>query len=118
MSSKLLLLSSLSPFFVFANVGSAMTADKLSGSPLAGLYFMALAHTLVVAVMISAGFRISGGHLNPAVTLGICVGGHITIARSIPYWIDQCLASAAAFSPEDLQLHHTHLQVGQATREA
>ncbi|XP_027181076.1 aquaporin TIP4-1 [Coffea eugenioides] len=82
--------------FVFAGVGSAMTADKLSGSPLTGLFFVALAHTLVVAVMISAGFRISGGHLNPAVTLGLCVGGHITVVRSILYWIDQCLASAAA----------------------
>ncbi|KAL3500575.1 hypothetical protein ACH5RR_039668 [Cinchona calisaya] len=82
--------------FVFAGVGSAMAADKLSGSPLVGLFFVAMAHTLVVAVMISAGFRISGGHLNPAVTLGLCVGGHITVVRSILYWIDQCLASAAA----------------------
>ncbi|CAI9093521.1 OLC1v1029033C2 [Oldenlandia corymbosa var. corymbosa] len=55
-----------------------------------------MAHALVVAVMISAGFRISGGHLNPAVTLGLCFGGHITVVRSILYWIDQCLASVAA----------------------
>ncbi|KAL3498465.1 hypothetical protein ACH5RR_041197 [Cinchona calisaya] len=82
--------------FVFAGVGSAMAADKLGGSSLLGLFFVAMAHTLVVAVMISAGFRISGGHLNPAVTLGLCAGGHVTIVRSILYWIDQCLASAAA----------------------
>ncbi|CAL5359740.1 unnamed protein product [Camellia sinensis] len=42
------------------------------------------------------GFRISGGHLNPAVTLGLCVGGHITVFRSILYWIDQLLAFATA----------------------
>ncbi|CAI9093520.1 OLC1v1029033C1 [Oldenlandia corymbosa var. corymbosa] len=82
--------------FVFAGVGSAMAADKLNGSPLVGLFFVAMAHALVVAVMISAGFRISGGHLNPAVTLGLCFGGHITVVRSILYWIDQCLASVAA----------------------
>lgn len=56
---------------------------------------MAVAHALVVATMISAG-HISGGHLNPAVTLGLLVGGHITLFRSILYWIDQLLASAAA----------------------
>lgn len=73
-----------------------MHADKLSGNEVVGLFFVAMAHTLVVAVMISAGFKISGGHLNPAVTLGLCVGGHITVVRSILYWIDQCLASVAA----------------------
>lgn len=61
-----------------------------------GLLFVAMAHAFVVAVMISAGFRISGGHLNPAVTLGLCVGGHITVVRSVLYWIDQLLASVAA----------------------
>ncbi|XP_057477816.1 aquaporin TIP4-1-like [Actinidia eriantha] len=82
--------------FVFVGVGAAMATDKLAGDALVGLFFVAMAHALVVAVMISAGFRISGGHLNPAVTLGLCLGGHITVFRSILYWIDQCLASAAA----------------------
>ncbi|KAL8537208.1 hypothetical protein ACS0TY_012402 [Phlomoides rotata] len=82
--------------FVFAGVGAAMASDKLDGNPLVGLFFVAIAHALVVAVMISAGFRISGGHLNPAVTLGLLVGGHITVVRSILYWIDQLLASVAA----------------------
>jgi aquaporin TIP len=82
--------------FVFAGVGSAMGADKLEGDSLVSLFFIAMAHALVVAVMISAGFRICGGHLNPAVTIGLCVGGYITVFRSLLYWIDQCLASVAA----------------------
>ncbi|XP_057959845.1 aquaporin TIP4-1 [Malania oleifera] len=82
--------------FVFAGVGSAMAADKLVANALVGLFAVAMAHALVVAVMISAGFHISGGHLNPAVTLGLAVGGHITVFRSLLYWIDQLLASAAA----------------------
>lgn len=84
--------------FVFAGVGAAMTTDKLEANPLLGLFFVAMAHGLVVAVMVSAGLRISGAHINPAVTLGLAVGGHITIFRSILYWIDQLLASAAACS--------------------
>lgn len=82
--------------FVFTGVGSAMASDRLGGDSLGGLFFVAVAHALVVGVMISAGLRISGGHLNPAVTLGLCAGGHITVLRSILYWIVQCLASAAA----------------------
>lgn len=72
-----------------------MLIDKLSGDALVGLFFVAITHAFVVAVMISAA-HISGGHLNPAVTLGLLVGGHITIVRSVLYWIDQLIASAAA----------------------
>ncbi|CAN1238973.1 Aquaporin TIP4-1 [Linum grandiflorum] len=68
--------------FVFAGVGSAMAADKLEGGALAGLMFVAVAHAFVVAVMISAG-HISGGHLNPAVTIGLLFGGHITVKGSL-----------------------------------
>ncbi|CAN1346957.1 Aquaporin TIP4-1 [Linum perenne] len=81
--------------FVFAGVGSAMAADKLEGGALAGLMFVAVAHAFVVAVMISAG-HISGGHLNPAVTIGLLLGGHITVVRSVLYWISQLLASSSA----------------------
>lgn len=69
--------------------------DKLVGNALLGLFAVAVAHALVVAVMISAG-HISGGHLNPAVTLGLLFGGRITVFRSILYWIAQLLASSTA----------------------
>ncbi|KAM7275037.1 hypothetical protein ACFE04_016903 [Oxalis oulophora] len=82
-------------FFVFAGVGSAMAAERLVGDALVGLFVVAVAHALVVAVMIAAG-HVSGGHLNPAVTLGLLLGGHITLVRSILYIIDQLLASATA----------------------
>ncbi|XVF89189.1 hypothetical protein PTKIN_Ptkin19aG0110100 [Pterospermum kingtungense] len=81
--------------FVFVGVGSSMAADKLGADALVELFAVAVAHAFVVAVMISAG-HISGGHLNPAVTLGLLFGGHITLVRSILYWIDQLLASATA----------------------
>ncbi|XXG45814.1 hypothetical protein AAC387_Pa02g0796 [Persea americana] len=84
--------------FVFAGVGASMAASKMIGGAdsIMGLTAVAVAHALVVAVMISAGLHISGGHLNPAVTLGLAVGGHITIVRSILYWITQIIASSLA----------------------
>jgi aquaporin TIP len=57
---------------------------------------VAVAHMLVVSVMISAGLHISGGHLNPAVTLGLAVGGHITLIRSTLYILAQLIGSAFA----------------------
>ncbi|XP_038885207.1 aquaporin TIP4-1 [Benincasa hispida] len=81
--------------FVFAGVGAAMAANALLANTLVGLFAVAVAHALVVAVMISTG-HISGGHLNPAVTLGLLFGGHITVVRSALYWIIQLLAASAA----------------------
>ncbi|TQE02634.1 hypothetical protein C1H46_011790 [Malus baccata] len=81
--------------FVFAGVGSAMATDKLEGDALVALFAVAVTHALVVAVMTSGG-HIFGDHLNPAVTLGLLCGGHITLFRSVLYWIDQLLAAAAA----------------------
>ncbi|KAH9325505.1 hypothetical protein KI387_005683, partial [Taxus chinensis] len=82
--------------FVFAGVGSAMATEKMKGSAAVSLAIVALTHAFVVYGMISAGFNISGGHLNPAVTLGLAVGGHITIFMTVVYWIAQLLGSVLA----------------------
>lgn len=64
----------------------------------AGLLAIALAHGLTIAVMVSATGAISGGHLNPAVTFGLWVGGKIDSKGMVAYWIAQLAgASAAAF---------------------
>ncbi|TVU23002.1 hypothetical protein EJB05_32728 [Eragrostis curvula] len=84
--------------FVFAGVGSAMATGRLAGGAdsVVGLTAVALAHTLVVAVMVSAGLHVSGGHINPAVTLGLAVTGRITLFRSALYIVAQLLGSALA----------------------
>lgn len=84
--------------FVFAGVGTAMTAGKMAGGAdsIMGLTAVAIAHAFVVAVMISAGLHVSGGHLNPAVTLGLAVGGNITLFRSVLYMFAQLLGSSLA----------------------
>jgi MIP family channel proteins len=61
-----------------------------------GLLGVALAHGLTIAVMVSATGGISGGHLNPAVTFGLWVGGKIDLMGTIVYWIAQLAGGAAA----------------------
>jgi MIP family channel proteins len=64
----------------------------------AGLLAIALAHGFTIAVMVSATGAISGGHLNPAVTFGLLVGGKIGLRDSVAYWLAQLAgATAAAF---------------------
>lgn len=62
----------------------------------AGLVAVAVAHAFALFVGVSVAANISGGHLNPAVTFGLAVGGNITILTGIFYWIAQCLGSIAA----------------------
>ena len=62
----------------------------------AGLLAVAFAHGLAIAVMVSATGAISGGHLNPAVSFGLWVGGKIDLPRLAAYWVAQLLGAVAA----------------------
>ena len=57
---------------------------------------VALASGLVIAVMVSAVGHISGGHFNPAVTLGFLVTRRISPKLAILYWLAQFGAAALA----------------------
>jgi MIP family channel proteins len=61
-----------------------------------GLLGVALAHGLTIAVMVSATAGISGGHLNPAVTFGVLVGGKIDLKGALAYGIAQLAGATAA----------------------
>jgi aquaporin TIP len=62
----------------------------------AGLVAIAIAHAFALFVGVAVAANISGGHLNPAVTFGLAVGGNITILIGIFYWVAQLLGSTAA----------------------
>src|SRR6201993_3881092 len=47
-------------------------------------------------VMIYAGGHISGGHYNPAVTLGVWIRGRCDTKDVIPYWVFQIIGAALA----------------------
>jgi len=73
---------------IFVGVG-AIAAD-------AGLVGVALAHGLVIAVMASATGAISGGHLNPAVTIAMLITGRSTVNKAAGYIVAQCLGAITA----------------------
>ncbi|RAL46126.1 hypothetical protein DM860_006280 [Cuscuta australis] len=85
--------------FVFAGSGSGLAFDKLTDNGPAtpdGLISASIAHAFAILVAVSVGANISGGHVNPAVTFGVFLGGHITLFRSIMYWIAQLSGSVVA----------------------
>ncbi|CAA2986822.1 probable aquaporin TIP1-1 [Olea europaea subsp. europaea] len=85
--------------FVFAGEGSGMAYNKLTGnaptSP-SGLVAAAVAHGFALFVAVSVSANISGGHVNPAVTFGLFLGGNVSLFRGILYIIAQLLGSVVA----------------------
>ena len=59
-----------------------------------GVLGIALAHALVLAICITATMNISGGHLNPAVTLGLLAGRKVD-GKTAAYYIAAQLVGAA-----------------------
>lgn len=55
-----------------------------------------LAIGAALMVMVFAGGHISGGHYNPAVTLGVLIRGKVKPADVVPYWIAQFVGAAVA----------------------
>jgi len=75
--------------------GLAIISDAATGGKI-GLVGVALAHGLVLAIMISALGGISGGHFNPAVTLALWTAGKITMSRAAAYFLAQFGGAIAA----------------------
>ena len=61
-----------------------------------GLLMVALAHGLILSVVVSATMQTSGGHLNPAVTLGFLITGKIKPVAAVGYIVIQLLAGVVA----------------------
>ena len=84
--------------FFFVGAGSVVLGDYLaaSGGSGPGLLGIALAHGLALAVLVSALGAVSGGHFNPAVTLGVWIMGRITPLRAALYVVAQLAGGLAA----------------------
>jgi len=82
-------------WLVLGGCGSAVLAAKFPETGI-GFVGVALAFGLTVLTMIYAFGYISGGHFNPAVTLGLAVGGRFAFADVIPYIVAQVVAAIVA----------------------
>src|SRR5471032_237978 len=80
---------------VFGGCGSAVLAAAF---PELGIGFagVALAFGLTVLTMAYAVGHISGGHFDPAITLGLMAGGRFPAKEVIPYIVAQVLGGIAA----------------------
>lgn len=82
-------------WLVFGGCGSAVLAAAF---PELGIGFVgvALAFGLTVLTMAYAVGHISGGHFNPAVSIGLLAGGRFAARDFLPYVIAQVLGAIAA----------------------
>jgi aquaporin Z len=76
---------------IFVGVGS-IAADHITGGGV-GIVGIALAFGLTIAVMATATGPISGGHFNPAVTLGFFITRKIDLTNTIGYIAAQCFGA-------------------------
>jgi MIP family channel proteins len=85
---------------IFCGVGS-ICADQFlrsgsNGQNGVGLLGIALAHGLAIGIMVTALGHISGGHFNPAVTIGFWVTQKLSTLDTLLYWIAQLAGGTAA----------------------
>ncbi|RDX78946.1 putative aquaporin TIP5-1, partial [Mucuna pruriens] len=86
-------------FYVFLVVGSGMSSRRLmpdaSLNP-TSLVVVAIASAFALSSVLYISWDISGGHVNPAVTFAMAVGGHISVPTALFYWVAQLIASIMA----------------------
>ncbi len=82
-------------WLVFGGCGSAVLAATFPNTGI-GFAGVALAFGLTVVTMAYAVGHISGGHFNPAVTIGLYAGGRIPASSLLPYILAQLAGAIAA----------------------
>ncbi|MEO5989592.1 MAG: aquaporin [Candidatus Eisenbacteria bacterium] len=82
--------------FVLCFIGQGAIVVNHIGGGQPGLLGIAIASGLAMAVMVSALGATSGGHFNPAITLGFVVTGRQSMTSAITYWISQMLGAVVA----------------------
>ena len=77
--------------FVFVGVGTVVVVTGViganpgfQGDP-AALVVIALAHGLAIALLVAGTAKISGGHINPAVTFGAVITGRMKLSTGVLY---------------------------------
>jgi aquaporin Z len=82
--------------FTLVFIGAFAVAVTGFGNANAVVLVPALAHGLILVALAFAYGGISGGHFNPAVTVGMLVGGKIDIVKAAAYIVVQLVAGIVA----------------------
>ncbi|MHB1218115.1 MAG: aquaporin Z [Alphaproteobacteria bacterium] len=82
-------------WLVLGGCGSAVIAGGFPEVGI-GLAGVALAFGLTVLTMVYALGPVSGGHFNPAVTIGLWAGGRFDAKDVVPYFVAQVIGAVAA----------------------
>jgi MIP family channel proteins len=77
--------------FAFVFIGAGAAAVVGGGAGLNGITAVALAHGLAIMVFAFAYGPVSGGHMNPAVTIGVLAAGAMSVGEAVGYMISQFL---------------------------
>jgi MIP family channel proteins len=80
--------------FVFIGAGSIVTDVYTRGS--IGLIGIAIAHGLMLSVMVSAFMAVSGGALNPAVNVGLWIAKKLDTPSLVSYTLAQLAGASVA----------------------
>jgi len=81
---------------IFFGAGAICAEQFLHGAGGIGPFGVAIAHGLAIAIMVSALGHISGGHFNPAVTIGFWVTKRLNTLDVVLYWAAQLAGAIAA----------------------
>ena len=81
--------------FVFVFIGAGAAAVVGGGAGLNGITAVALAHGLVIMAFAFAYGSVSGGHMNPAVTVGVLAAGAMSVGEAIGYIVSQLIGGIA-----------------------
>ncbi len=86
--------------FIFLGAGTVVVTGGLLKEALtsARLVAIALAHGLAIAVLVAATAKVSGGHINPAVTFGALITGKISLPKAIMYVVAQLVGAVLGAS--------------------
>jgi aquaporin TIP len=82
--------------FALVFIGTAVVASKFYPDANYGLLGIAVAHAMVLSVMITATMSISGGHLNPAVTIGLFAARRVDARTAGAYIVSQLIGAVLA----------------------
>lgn len=96
MNIKALAAEFVGTFMLMSSVLGAAFYSFGAPAGAAGILGVALSIGLTVMALARSIGHISGGHYNPAVTVGLVAGGRFDASNAIPYIVAQCLGAIAS----------------------